>query len=237
MLYARTDMSYYDKYAFKITSLSSNIPSSYKNIVGIIKDDTLSFELSHNLKDVGGGGFLGNLTDKAIERIGGQKVLQMFTGQDSLSEMTEMYTLQMPKSFGSPDLSFTAVMYENMKVKGVSIPSYTNWMKTASTWMLPKRNDISGVGATLTSNQTDMTDYVKILGLQGVAQSKAETSVGASVEIGNLFSSAYGWWVTSIGTSTHISLDQYGIPVIWEVSISLSYFKQIDYEKFSEFFI
>lgn len=225
-------MSNYNRYGFKITPNSRELSGiGVPAMAGIIKNDTLVFPFSQSLKTGENGGVIG-WAEKALGD-SFKSVMKAVSGEENLASQTEVYTIKAPKEFESPRIEFEAVLYEGLEVKGVTTPSYAQWMRNVANIMLPKRKTL-GVGAILTSNQTDMEDYMAMLTTGSKIGDFSTAKIGFGIQLGNFFSCPNGWWVTSINATTPLVLDKGGSPVVWEASFSLEYYKQIRCDEFSK---
>lgn len=149
-------------------------------------------------------------------------------GEDSDS-ISEMYSVVKPSSWNNLDFSVTCRYYKGLH--SGSCNDYKSHALALAKWLLP--NTISaGVDSILESRQLKMSDYAKLL-TQGMGfGDKKPANIGCSLTIGKILNIKSGLWLTGGKMSIPMVLDSSGQPLVWEVSYSFEYYKQITISDF-----
>lgn len=150
-------------------------------------------------------------------------------GEDSDS-ISEMYSVVKPSSWNNLDFGVTCRYYKGLC--GSPCDNYKSHAIALAHWLLPNRVS-AGVDNILESKQLKMADYASLL-TQGMGfGDKKPENIGCSLVIGKMLTISSGLWLTGGKMSIPLVLDSAGQPLVWEVSYSFEYYKQITIDEFA----
>ena len=228
-LYVRPDMTAHNNYAFLLRGQAKALHSLA--LIGLIKDDSFSINLSTEME--GGKSQIENAINNAnssiLTRL--RDFGQQFFGNQQL---IEAWTIKRPTTYPNLVFNFKAVKFEGLKLFKYTTPSFKQFNISIGKMMFPQVKSLissssltdKGIGEFLDSSQTPQEEYFAYLNNLDNKQALSK-QIGFSLSIGNFFHSSYGWFITKIDQTIPYMFDAKGQPVVWEIDIEVTYFKQI----------